>query len=358
MRLLLDLRHVKYGSINGVARFSSTLLDYYQADSRVEALTLILSDPKLLDAFNQHNCKIVKGSPFFPRSIITTSFLCWKLRKEIDVVHFCNYTTHIWRLPKTIEVIVTIHDLMFITCNDFYNSSRFQLLKTLYFKFLVNIAINNCSVLQTVSEYTRGNIITNFPKSKEKRILVSAPLADKSSIASNVDVSWLAESRYLVYVGSDRSHKKLSWIIEEINNQKQSNFVLFVIGANESSTGLSSNVRFLQNVSDTELQNIYRYAEANILMSIDEGYGLSVKEAASNMCITVLPMEPHFKQFDDLEIVWINRRSGLTETFAKLWDMSRDDITSQKLSVLQRYQTSIHSDEHIRSIYKGLLTHG
>ena len=358
MRILLDLRHVKFGKINGVARFSLTLLDYYEADISVNSITLLLSDKKLLDDFPQHKCIIVNGNPFLPRSIFVTSFLCWKLKNVIDIVHFCNYTTHFWRLPKSTHVIVTIHDLMFMTCKDFYKSSKFQFLKTFYFKLLVNAAIKNCNLVQTVSDYTKSNVIQNFPKSRVKSFLVSAPLADKSSIAYKVERLPLHEGRYLVYVGSDRSHKKLHWIIDEVNNQKQSDFTLLVIGAREVETELNSKVRFLKNVDDEALQNIDRFAEANVLMSIDEGYGLSVKEAAANMCISIMPPEAHFKQFEDLEVLWVDRGLGLNQMLARLWGMSNEDISSQKQRVLHRYEASSHNDEHIKALYKGLLPRG
>lgn len=358
MRILLDLRHLKFGSINGVARFSMTLFEYYKTDTRVETVTLILSDPRLLNDFPQHDCFVVKGNPFLPPSILTTSFLCWRLRHTIDIIHFCNYSSHLWPLPKTVHVIVTIHDLMFMTCKDFYKSSRFKFFKTFYFKKLVNIAVNNCNQIQTVSDYTKNNLNQNFPVSKEKNILVSAPLADKSSIGYNVENEPLFKDRYLVYVGSDRSHKQLSWIIDEVNNQENSSYILLVIGAKNDNGVSGSCVHFLENVSDGELQNIYRFAEANILMSIDEGYGLSVKEAAANMCVSILPAEVHFKQFEDLEILWIERRSGLAKIFLGLWGMSDGDVFLQKERVMQRYISSSHNDEYISSLYKGLLTRG
>ncbi|MDG1858004.1 MAG: glycosyltransferase, partial [Emcibacteraceae bacterium] len=263
-----------------------TLLEFYKSDIRVESITLILSDPRLLNDFPQHDCFVVKGNPFLPFSILSTSFLCWRLRHTIDVIHFCNYSSNLWRLPKTAHVIVTIHDLMFMTCKDFYKSPNFSYFKTLYFKWLVNIAIKNCNLIQTVSDYTKNNLIQNFPVSKGKNILVSAPLADKSSIGYNVESKPFHKNRYLVYVGSDRAHKQLSWIIDEANTQENSNYILLVIGAKTDDSVSSSSVHFLENVSDEELQNIYRFAEANILMSIDEGYGLSVKEAAANMCVS------------------------------------------------------------------------
>jgi len=203
----------------------------------------------------------------------------------VDLVHSTAYSK-----PDTMgqKLIITVHDLTFLTHAQFHTQENIQFCK----KNMKKAVESECHFI-AVSENTKSDIMRYYDV-PEKRITVVYnsvnPEHFKKIPADHVNMvlnKYDLQNGFFLYVGSIEPRKNLESVVEAIQ-MFAGKEKLAVIGADGwKNSKLSSllrgnkKIRMLGYVSQDELPAFYNAAIASIYPSIYEGFGMPVLESIS-----------------------------------------------------------------------------
>jgi glycosyltransferase involved in cell wall biosynthesis len=183
------------------------------------------------------------------------------------------------------RLVVTVHDVAHLALPEFFGGFHRQA----YARFMFHRIRRSADAILTVSEFTRA----------EFERLVGVPRASLEVVHNGVDQDWfdLPPSAkphprpYLVYVGNVKPHKNLGRLLEAFGSlAAQTPCDLLLIGKNEgfltgdsgvqaAADRLAPRVQLLGAVSPELLKRYVAHAEALVLPSQYEGFGLPPLEA-------------------------------------------------------------------------------
>jgi len=178
-----------------------------------------------------------------------------------------------------IPFVFTIHDLIPI---------RFEgeatLAKKIYFNLIVRTACRRASRVLTVSEFSRGEIITWSGVDPEKVVNVSAGVAPGFNPNGPVKVFG---SPYFLFVGNHKPHKNINRVVSAFAEAGQGSQVKLVVTGEPgtelktliSSLGITNSVVFVPRIPEADLASYYRGAIGLVFPSLYEGFGLPALEA-------------------------------------------------------------------------------
>jgi glycosyltransferase involved in cell wall biosynthesis len=188
---------------------------------------------------------------------------------------------------------VTIHDVTHLLDPAFRNTLKSRI----FAKSLLKLAVAKARRIITISEYSKRMILEHLG-GKESNITVihryASPiftplpqLEAKEIVRTQLGL----ERDYFLFVGSPKPHKNLPVLFEafsQLRSKHHHTLELVLIGKdkNESALralavrlGIDQRLRWIESVSDELLRACYSAAEATILPSRQEGFGLPVIES-------------------------------------------------------------------------------
>lgn len=221
-----------------------------------------------------------------PKRDLKLSFFFLKNRKKFDLFYcFMPYLPLFFYHPLS---VITIHDLKFFK-NPYFLESK---VKSFYFRMIIKKSAKRASLIFTVSESTKMDVIESLSVGSEKiRVIYGDSMLDEGS-AFKTDPRVQSKNPYFLCVAERRIHKNLEGLIRA--------FHLFLEGGDYGSLvlvgqdfqnntdklknlsrelNLNKEVIFINNASDQDLINLYRGALAFVLPSFYEGFGLPLVEA-------------------------------------------------------------------------------
>ena len=292
MRILFDLRLLKNPQ-TGLARYSFAIISAFIkkfSRTNIEIFLLVnLPLPKefeFLCELEKQNKVIFVETKIQPFSILQRFSLSTLINKVDPEYYF--YPHFDPPIGLNCKIIFVVHDLLPLIVKNYISS--FSLLKKIYFLYSIKYSIKNCYRCIAVSNTTKRDII-QYTRTRYKGRIFSAfegCFLDKSSDSSQSNISF--QTPYLLYVGDRRPHKNLSRVLEIFKILKLSHNYdgyLYVVGSDKSyknsisANDLSNNgVKVLTNVSDHLLKELYKKTDALLFLSLYEGFGLPVVEAA------------------------------------------------------------------------------
>jgi glycosyltransferase involved in cell wall biosynthesis len=187
--------------------------------------------------------------------------------------------------------VVTLHDASVFAYPQAYTFT-FRLKYRLLLRRLGRIARQ----VITVSHFSRNELIRACGIPAERICVIPHGHEHLLRVAPDeriLDRSGLTGRPYLLAVGSASPHKNLAGLVEAMRGFPGSGPVLAVAGGSFPGVfqgqplDLPPNVRRLGYVSDGELRALYQHAQALVLPSLYEGFGLPLLEAMAFDCPVV-----------------------------------------------------------------------
>ncbi len=260
MKLIFDARMLTHKSYTGIENYTKYILGNLS-----KKIDITVSKPKTTNKYLSHlwNHLIL---PFSSGDIL-----------------FCPATSAPIVVPKNKKLVMTVHDVAFLT----YPKS-FSKLFQIYYSFLLPRNLERADAIITISEVSKKEIVRFFPNFKDKIEVIPLGIDDKYRV-----VKTLKKKQRILYVGSINERKNLIGTIEAFEKlPKELGYILIIVGNFFDIFSLSHKMKetlkraknnnkiiFKQDLDDEALIEEYNVATIFIFPSFYEGFGLPPLEA-------------------------------------------------------------------------------
>lgn len=294
--VVLDCRLVS-SRIDGLGRYVVSLAEALAFAERTFDLTLILPNvegagPHPLDRAYTWPVATVHARPvrIGPENQVRSRSLLGRIRP--DIYHFPHFDLPVgapWRS------VVTVHDVTPYVFPGFF-TGRLWWLRRWYFWLSTARAVRAASAVVVPSAASANELERLFPIKRSRLHVVHEgvpePFARRRSLKDVEDVRtrFGLQTRYFLYVGVDRPHKNLRALLTayaSVASIVEQDLVL--VGHRTGRTedllalakqlGVDGRVRWVGYITDDDLACVYGGADAFVLCSLFEGFGLPVVEA-------------------------------------------------------------------------------
>lgn len=283
-----------FNNFTGLGNYSRTLVESLREtfpNNKYHLFTPRLKDNTDTNFFFNNDFNIItpeKGNKSVWRSKTCTKDI---KRLNLDIYHGLSHELPVGIAKTTAKSLVTIHDLIYKTYpNDFKKIDR----KIYDYKF--KYACEKADKIIAVSQSTKSDLqsIYNVPNDRIEVIYQSCLSQFKVNYSNTQKDTIIAKynlpAKFLLYVGSIIERKNLLGLVKAIEQIKdQLDVPLIVIGNGKQyktkvqkyihEHKLEKHVRFIQNVTFTDLPLIYQLADIFIYPSFYEGFGIPLIES-------------------------------------------------------------------------------
>lgn len=203
---------------------------------------------------------------------------------QLDVIHFpANYGLVGMRTPS----VITLHDCISLGYATRCTSAKSELLRR-YSAAMTRLSIPQASVVITVSDYSREQIVRHFG-CPEKVIVTHG--AARIPAAGSDDGAEAEGQPYLLAFASVDPRKNTAVVIEAfcVSSLPSRNCRLIVVASHPAARqmvqrqaarlGVEGLVEVRTKVDDASLRQLYRNSVAFVFPSLEEGFGLPPLEA-------------------------------------------------------------------------------
>ncbi|HAI74129.1 MAG TPA: hypothetical protein DCS28_04385 [Candidatus Moranbacteria bacterium] len=218
------------------------------------------------------------------------------LRKyNLDLMHFPHFNVPIFYFKK---FIVTVHDLTLLHFPTVKNSTLhpiFYKIKFWAYRFVIWLAIARAKKIIAISQFTKKDIVANYGAAVEKKIFVTYEACEDYCMLGAKNGEEILKKYgiikpYFIYVGNAYPHKNLERLVLAFGKvlKEKKDLQLALVGKKDYfykrlktvvSENEIKNIIFLSDISDRELDSLFRYSIANVFPSLYEGFGLPPLEA-------------------------------------------------------------------------------
>lgn len=294
LHIALDARWI-FPELSGIGLHTQELIAALVRAEQPHRFTLLFNDAAVmartaaLTGFTSHPAfaaELLPCGPLSPRDLFA---LPARLRsRQPDLYHSTNYTTPLTR-PIGTRLVVTLYDLIPLLFRDYAPRSKKNRLFPL-FKAMLKRAVNAPDAVIAISESTRADLIHHLlaPGQNPAKIHV---------VPCGVRPGYQPAPRqphdgvHFLYVGRRDPYKNVPMLVEAIATLRAEGLPvhLIIIGSDDPrypETGkliarhkLEQVVTCRGYVTEAELLAAYQQADAFVLPSRYEGFGLPVVEA-------------------------------------------------------------------------------
>jgi glycosyltransferase involved in cell wall biosynthesis len=276
VKLLFDCRAVRWGTHDGISRYSANLV---RELSRLTPLTMIINDERQLD--------MLPDLPWIMAPAMTSPLDSAMSRYlnplKPDLVYSPMQT--MGSLGRRYRLVLTVHDLIYYKHRTPPKNlpQGIRLLWRLYHlvwwpqRLLLNRADAVAAVSQTTMRLITDKKLTTKP-------LILAPNASSLSVATDESHTAREREKALVYMGSFMPYKNVETLVQAANLLPD--YTLHLMSPMPAETqrrlrGLNSadNLEIHDGATDEEYVAVLRSCTALVSASFDEGFGIPLVEA-------------------------------------------------------------------------------
>jgi glycosyltransferase involved in cell wall biosynthesis len=294
-RIGIDARF--FGPIGkGLGRYTQKLIENLEKLDTENEYFIFLKEENFSD-YEPKNSNFKKVLANFRWYTLSEQIKFPRLLKKynLDLVHFPHFNVPFFYRKK---FVVTIHDLIllhFATVRNTTLNPIFYWLKFLAYKIIIKSAIGSSEKIIAVSKFTKKDILENFKKIFEDKIVVTYEACENYCILSPkkeevVLAKYGIINPYILYVGNAYPHKNLERLVlafTEVSKKKDDLRLVFVGKEDYFYEELkefveerkNKNILFADYVPDYDLDTIFHNAKLYVWPSLYEGFGLPPLEA-------------------------------------------------------------------------------
>jgi len=222
------------------------------------------------------------------------------IQKNIRRSLFETCSGHIYWEPNYIlepfdgMSVATIHDLSYIRYPQHHRSASLKWLES-----NIESSIKQASAIVTLSEFSKHEILKNFPvQESEINIVSPAVVDDFKQSASNAEIQYIRgkyklPKNYILSVGTLEPRKNIKSLLKAYTSLPKvlkDNYPLVLVGAkgwgdvdNDVQHMLSrKEIIVLGYVAQNDIATLYKAADLFVYISLYEGYGMPVAEAMAS----------------------------------------------------------------------------
>lgn len=284
MRIVIDARMLKPGSMHGIARYVFQLVQGFAGESSEHQYGVLVNrdNPLLAMDWPGHIELIKTNAPWIsfreqwelPRLLRT-----W----QADLFHAPSFIAPLFCPCK---LIMTIHDLNHIVLSQYYTA-----LHQFYYRVLVRSCIEKSSFILTVSEFSKKEIVSNL-KVPENKVLVTyngvsqsySPIHDNELLQYVREIYELPE-RFIFCISNNKPHKNVTQLVRAYCHSNL--HVPLVLATPVDRTiiriaehyGKKHLIFFTKYINEEHLPSIYSMTDLFVYPSYYEGFGLPPLEA-------------------------------------------------------------------------------
>jgi len=277
MRIAIDCRWI-LPKLSGVGKHTETLLEGLAQVDRVNRYLFLKAPLVNFDIFSRSNQ--------------------WKLprllkRLDVNLYHSPNFMISLM-IPKTIKVVITVHDLIPWKFPDYTPRARKTKFNWL-FKLIIKRAVRRADRIIAVSHNTARDIQECLGVPAKKIKVVYNSVGPEFFVPLNITKNSNPGKKmadYILFVGRADPYKNLAGLVRAYGKLvKKHNIThkLMIVGEEDprypevpelvKKLGLEDKVIFYGYVEQERLVNLYRRASVLVMPSLYEGFGLPVLEA-------------------------------------------------------------------------------
>lgn len=194
-----------------------------------------------------------------------------------------------------IPTVISVMDLSYIHFPKLFNSHDLYQLKnwTAY-------SVKKAATILTISKSSKNDIINEY-KVPAERVIVTYPgykevktLTPRVYGMNQLKTKYNISDNFILFVGTLQPRKNISRLIEAVSLLEEKNIELVIVGKRgwlfeeiletPKRLNIEKRVKFLENVNDEDLMELYSKAKCFVLPSLYEGFGLPVIEAMKAGC--------------------------------------------------------------------------
>tara|TARA_B100001093_G_scaffold396581_1_gene383700 strand:- start:727 stop:1815 length:1089 start_codon:yes stop_codon:yes gene_type:complete len=198
-----------------------------------------------------------------------------KLLKQFDLYH-CLHSYAPLFLDKK-RLVVTIHDLKYVDFPAYIGS----VVKSLAIRLYIRNSFLRSAACVCISHFTRKRLKSRFGHKFYGNTKIIYHGSD-NRLSTDVKLK-TSGSKFLLFVGENRPHKNIKNLLLafKIIREKFDNINLFIVGKGFEKYDNHQNVKFLGEIDNKKLNQLYAQATCFVFASLYEGFGLPIIEAMS-----------------------------------------------------------------------------
>lgn len=286
MRIVIDARMIKPGSMHGIARYVFHLLQNLREVGKDHQFYILVNQDSPLEKMEwpahmqlhyvQANWISLREHFEIPKALS---------QLQADLFHAPSYVAPIF-VPC--RMVMTIHDLNHMVLPQFYTP-----LHQLYYHFIVRSCIRRSQYILTVSNFSKEEIVRNLKLSPEKVFVtyngVSSkyrPVIDKEFLAYVRDIYELPE-QFIFCLSNNKPHKNVQQLVRAFCYSDLSIPLVLACPVDRNIIRIAENygkkhlIYFTKFISEEHLPAVYSLTRLFVYPSTYEGFGLPPLEALS-----------------------------------------------------------------------------
>lgn len=224
------------------------------------------------------SCEILRPGRVSPTSPIDALYLRGTLRLgRGDLFATPGFNAS---LPGPFTQLVTVHDLIHLRVEN--ETSR---MKKLYYDRVVLPAILSAQRVLTVSQFSRNDLIEWTGLAAEDVVVVGNGCSFPAATSAEIERGAAVEPTTILFVGNPKPHKNLALLVAALRHMSQHIRVVtvgvplkFVATLCEDHGIAISRFDVRENITETEMRDLYVTASCVALPSTYEGFGFAALE--------------------------------------------------------------------------------
>ena len=286
MRIAIDARMIKPGSMHGIARYVYHLLQELKK-LRLEHTFLVLvnRDSPLEQIEWPEHLQLVQMNADW-----ISLREHWELPKVLRrlKVHLFHAPSYVAPIFTPCRMVMTIHDLNHMVLPQFYTP-----LHQLYYQLIVRSCIKRSQYILTVSHFSKEEIVRNLHLSSEKVFVTYngvsdryRPVGDKEFLDYVRDIYELPE-QFIFCLSNNKPHKNVQQLVRAFCYSDINIPLVLACPVDRNIIRIAENygkkhlIYFTKFISEVHLPAVYSMTHLFVYPSTYEGFGLPPLEALS-----------------------------------------------------------------------------